>query len=91
MPALLSLLRVDDIAAATAPTAAATAASTQHEHEQKHEQSRQQQPKLPLPLGGMDWGVVAVYSCAASCARGTQEWVAVQPPVGEEEEEEVIG
>lgn len=33
----------------------------------------------------MDWGVVAVFSCAKSCEKGVREWVVVQPPVGEED------
>lgn len=70
MPALLSVLRVDDTAAAAAaPDDTSTDSSNQ---------------APPLATGGMDWGVVAVYSCAASCAKGTKEWAVVQPPVGEE-------
>lgn len=84
MPALLALLRVDDIAASAAtsipptdPTSSpsASGAST----------SSGPPPALVGEGGGMDWGVVAVYSCAGSCQKGTREWAVVQPPVGEEE------
>lgn len=80
MPALLSLLRVDDIAAVAASSSTTTTTTSP-------QQQQQQQPPPMIGGGGMDWGVVAVYSCAASCQQGTTEWVAVQPPVGEEEEE----
>jgi len=32
---------------------------------------------------GMDWGMLAVYSCVDSCQEGREEGVLVQPP-GEE-------
>ena len=31
--------------------------------------------------GGMDWGVVAIYSCEASCAESEEEFVVVQAPI----------
>ena len=37
--------------------------------------------KLTLASGGMDWGVVAVYSCAESCDASFEEFVVVQSPV----------
>lgn len=109
MPALLALLRVDDVAAAAADaTTDTTTTSTSngssssdpqrpHAGASARTSSSRDNSQRPLPPaaalalgeggdagGGMDWGVVAVYSCADTCVAGTREWAVVQPPVGEE-------
>ena len=70
MPTLLYILRVDEAA-----NEVVNQSSTQGD---SFGANADRMTKL---IGGMDWGVVTVWSCPRSCEQSTEEVVFVQAPV----------
>jgi hypothetical protein len=64
MPSVLHVLQCDDHVQTMVPSTTATS-STSTSH--------------PIH-GGMNWGILAVYSCAHSCTQSREEFVVVQEP-----------